>query len=211
MTAPLLEVSVWRKGLIVRAKLISEHAIFATEILRIRGRQTLFQQGVEIEHLGIGSKSPLVLYRAIGDPIVMAIRKTVDDEARAAIPIEGAQWVLTPAPPGVPSPAPNPAVEAEPQTAALLRWNLANEAAVRGLEPRWLATLLEALGLGVGLLLLATGLLWAIPKLGGFGTLWTVAAAAMLAWNGSTFIRRHFIAPESAPPTDAPDEAASKK
>ena len=210
MTAPLLEVSVYPNGLIIRVKLVSEHAIFASEIVGIRERHTLLQRGLEIEHLGMGSKSPLVLYRSIDDPIVIVIRGMVADEARAVVPVAERLPVPSPASPGLPSPLPNPAPEAEPQPVASWRWGLANEPAVPGLEPRWLGTLLEVLGLGVGLLLLGTGL-WAIPKLDGVGLLWTVAVFAILAWNGSGFVRRHFIAPDSRPPADAHRDASSKR
>lgn len=211
MTAPLLEVSVYPIGLIIRAKLMSEHAILASEIVGIRERRSLLQNGLEIEHLGMGSRSPLVLYRAIDDPIVIAIRGMVADQARAVVPVVGRLPEPSPASPGLPSPLPNPAPEAEPQLVAGWTRGPANEPAMPGLEPRWLGTVLELLGLCVGLLLLGAGLLWAIPKLGGIGLLWTVAVSAILAWNGSRFVQRHFITSDSRPPADAHRDASSKR
>ena len=175
MTAPLLKIWVHPKGLIVRAMLGSEHAILAFEILGVRERQGFLQSGVEIPHLGLGSKSPLVLYRSIDDPIVSAIRDVVAGEVGApSAPASKPASIerLTP----VPDPETRPA-------------SLAGEPLIAGIDPR-LSTILEVLGLAVGVVLIVIGVLWAIPKLGLPGVIWTAIAVAILAWNGSKFIRR---------------------
>lgn len=198
MTAPLLKIWVHPKGLIVRAMLGNEHAILAAEVVHLGKRRVFFQEGVEIEHLGMGSKSPLILYRPIDDPIVTAIRRVVTEEAgdapsstaeapaSAPVAIEPA-----PFPPTQPVQIDQPDEGVRPR-AGLGRWSLAGEPAIPGLDPH-LSTVLEVLGLGVGVVLIAMGLVWAIPKLGVFGIVWTIVAAAILAWNGSKFVRRHFI------------------
>ena len=64
-----------------------------------------------------------------------------------------------------------------------------HEPAIQGIDPR-LSTALEVLGLCVGVALVTSGVLWAIPRLGGFGLLWTIGAAGILAWNAWSFLRR---------------------
>ena len=192
LSKPLLEVSVHPNGLVVRAKLMSEHAILAAEIVDVRKGRSVLQDTVEIEHLGVGSKSPLLLYRSIDDPIVLAIRKVAADASALTGPIAaptGSSGDSGP-PPGRPA-----------------RWSLAGQPAIPGIDPR-LSTIMEVAGLGVGVVLLAMGALWAIPKLGGFGIIWTVATAAILAWNGTRFIGRHFVGsprPAGSKPGDDPE------
>ena len=62
--------------------------------------------------------------------------------------------------------------------------------AIPGIDPR-LSTALEVLGLCVGVALVTSGVLWAIPRLGGFGLLWTIGAALILGWNARRFLRRN--------------------
>jgi len=65
-----------------------------------------------------------------------------------------------------------------------------HEPAIQGIDPR-LSTALEVLGLCVGVALVTSGVLWAIPRLGGFGLLWTIGAVAILGWNARRFLRRN--------------------
>ena len=197
MTRPLLEVSVYPKGLIVRAKFMAEHAILAAEILSVRERRSLLQGSVEISHLGAGSKSPLLLYRAIDDPAVVAIRRMLaDDAAAAAQPATAsaqtaANLASSPASPiDRPLPVPGPIQDVATSDTGLGRRSLAGEPAIPGIDPR-LSAVLEVLGLGVGVVLIAMGVLWAIPQLGLAGLAWTAFAGAILVWNASKFVRRH--------------------
>ena len=160
MTAPLLKIWVHPKGLIVRAILGNEHAILAAEVVHLGKRRVFFQEAVEIEHLGMGSRSPLVLYRSIDDPIVSAIRRVIAAEAAAPVPVTNEE--AAPAPPSV-EPAPIPAdaglAERRGQAGSLplaTAW-LADlqrhagppRAGDPGIHPR-LSTVLEVAGLAVG-------------------------------------------------------------
>jgi hypothetical protein len=72
------------------------------------------------------------------------------------------------------------------------------ETTILGLEPR-LGAVIEILGLGVGVVLVAMGVLWAIPKLGFPGLAWTIGAMAILLWNGARVLRRRrSVAPPAA-------------
>ena len=175
MTAPLLKVWVHPMGMIVRAMLGAEHAILAFEILAVRERRGFLRSGVEIPHLGLGSKSPLVLYRSIDDPIVSAVRDVMARDRS-----DGAAATM-------PASIDRPASAPEPSSLAT---TVVTEPAIPGIDPR-LSTVLEVLGLAVGIVLIVVGVVWAIPKLGMPGLIWTAIAIAILAWNGSKFIRRH--------------------
>ena len=203
MTAPLLKIWVHPKGLIVRAILGNEHAILAAEVVHLGKRRVFFREAVEIEHLGMGSKSPLVLYRSIDDPIVSAIRRVIAAEAAAPVPL-GNEEAAAPAPPSVePAPfPPTPALLSAEDKPARSPWRLPgwqisrdmpgpSEPAIPGIDPR-LSTVLEVAGLAVGVVLLIMGVAYAIPKLGPFGVIWTIGVAAILAYNGRRFMRRHF-------------------
>lgn len=174
MTAPLLQVEVYPKGLIMRARLMAEHVILAAEILSVARRRVWLQNAIEVTHLGAGAASPLRLLVPEDDPVVVAIRKIAAAEQASGLPATAGvespsgPWPTTSAPvPGLPAPEP----------------------AIPGLEPE-LGFVIELLGLGVGLVLLAMGILWAIPKLGLPGIAWTIAATAILLWNGTRFLRR---------------------
>jgi len=69
-------------------------------------------------------------------------------------------------------------------------WSPSDAPAIPGIDPR-LSTALEVLGLCVGVALVTSGVLWAIPRLGGFGLLWTIGAALILGWNARRFLRRN--------------------
>ena len=180
MTTPLLEVSVYPKGLIVRARLMSQHAIFAAEIVSVEQRRIYLQQGVEVTHLGLGSRSPLILYRAGDDPVIAAIRRVIAAEAAAPVSVANEE-AAAPAPPAVePAPfPPTPALLSAEDKPARSPWRLPgwqissdtpgpSEPAIPGIDPR-LSTVLEVAGLAVGVVLLIMGVVYAIPKLGPFG------------------------------------------
>ena len=69
-------------------------------------------------------------------------------------------------------------------------WSTRYAGGIPGIDPR-LSKVLEVVGLLVGVVLVASGVLWAIPRLGGFGLLWTIGAAAILGWNAWRFLRRN--------------------
>ena len=54
-------------------------------------------------------------------------------------------------------------------------WSPPDERSIPGIDPR-LSAVLEVAGLCVGVALVTSGVLWAIPRLGGFGLLWTIGA-----------------------------------
>jgi hypothetical protein len=180
MSGPLIETSVFPNGLIVKPRFMPELAILAAEILEVHPKQGFGGSGVEITHLGTGAATPIVLYRRFDDPVIERIREVA----------AGAGTNATPLPPDAATIELQAATVAEPPSPPTAgRWSRPIPG-MEGIEPPWLANVLAVFGLGVGFFLILTGLLWAVPKLGLFGLVWTLFAVVITGYNAWRFLVR---------------------
>jgi hypothetical protein len=151
---PLLAVAVHPAGIVIKPLAMAERTILASEIRAVTVGGGVFGGRVEVAHAAMDTGSPFVIYGS-DDGIVDALRRIAPDAATTS----GA-----------------PPLEADGSTATTAR------GAPYGMPPGiW--PVLNVAGLVVGGVLIAAGVLWAIPKLGPYGVLWTVGVVAITAYN----------------------------
>ena len=172
MSGPLITVSVYPRGIIVKPALMPEYVILADEILEVVTKRR-WGRGLEIRHTGHDANSPLIIFQSPEGPVSRAIvglpRISLD---AAAVRLPGNQ----------------------PSVASRIRTSLGQTALFAPIPadaaPRGIVATLEVLGIAVSVALIASGFLWVIPKLGGFGVLWTAILIAITAINLAKIVRR---------------------
>jgi hypothetical protein len=172
---PLLAVAVLPAGILIKPVFMAEHAILATEVRGLRARRGLFGRGVEIDHAGLDSASPLIVYRSADSGLVRAIDEVVS-KARGASDLAG-----------------SPAALAEPEPAAGSTSGAPGPAAAATIVepmPAPITVVLDLLGIATGVVLIGIGLTWAIPGLGPFGLFWTGMAILFTASNLRTLLAK---------------------
>lgn len=157
------DVMVYPGGLLVKPALIPMFAILASEITAVRSRRRLLTTAIDIEHTGEGSRSPLILRIDADSPVATAI------------------GAIVPSPISTPAQAPRLDRRGRARRIgdSILSFGyLPSDAAPRGVVP-----VLNVLGFAVAIVLITTGITWAIPKLGAFGVVWTLGVIAILVVN----------------------------
>jgi hypothetical protein len=156
-SGPLLEVSVYPAGIVIKPVFMKAHAILANEIRDVVAKRGVFGRRVEIAHTGVDSTTPFVLFGPADSLLVRAI------EHVAAQP---------------PTPPDDPAQLAMPSP---LGGAAAGFQAAR--PPAGIMAMLDVFGIGVGVVMIGIGFLWMIPNLGIFGPVWTTFAAVITVSN----------------------------
>jgi hypothetical protein len=72
-SGPLLSVTVFPAGLLIKPFLMARYAILSAEIGRVVPISGLFRQRLRIDHAGLGAASPLILYISTKTPLARAI------------------------------------------------------------------------------------------------------------------------------------------
>lgn len=72
-SGPLLNVSVFPGGIVVKPVFMREQAFLASEIRRVSERRSVFGRGIKIEHAGVDSLSPLILFMSPQSPMAQTI------------------------------------------------------------------------------------------------------------------------------------------
>jgi hypothetical protein len=70
-----LRASVFPGGLILSLPTMSPRVILTSELRGITEKRSVFGPRLEIDHAGVGTVSPLVLYQGSGSPIGRALRQ----------------------------------------------------------------------------------------------------------------------------------------
>lgn len=73
-SGPLLDVSVFPGGLVIKPVFMNERAILASEIRDVTVKRGIFGQRIEIGHAGVDSISPFVLFGSGDSALVRAIQ-----------------------------------------------------------------------------------------------------------------------------------------
>lgn len=81
---PLLGVSVFPGGILIKPVLLDPCVILASEVRRVTVQRRFIDQRLEIEHAGVGSISPVTLSVPAGSAVTMAIRNLEASPASAA-------------------------------------------------------------------------------------------------------------------------------
>ncbi|HEX5823950.1 MAG TPA: hypothetical protein VFY18_05750 [Candidatus Limnocylindrales bacterium] len=162
-SGPMLRISVYPGGIVIKPAFMRERAILASEIRRVVKKSGILGRRVEIEHAGVDSTSPFVISgRATDGELVQAI-ESIAAKSGATAP-EGGE--------------PNPGIS--PPPVASQRGGLSM--GVQG-APAGVMDALGAFGLAVNFLMIGIGVLWAIPQLGAFGFVWTLFAIFITVSN----------------------------
>lgn len=74
-SGPLLDVSVYPGGIVMKPVFMGRHAILASEIREVTAKRGVFGQRVEVAHTGVDSPSPFVIFGSDKSPLVEAIRR----------------------------------------------------------------------------------------------------------------------------------------
>lgn len=93
LPGPMIKVSVYPGGIVVKPLFMAEHAVLASEIDHVTATRAWTRREVTIEHTGVDMKSPLVLYvkgdseifaaiRSVGDPVSYRAEQSADARAR---------------------------------------------------------------------------------------------------------------------------------
>jgi hypothetical protein len=157
-SGPLLNVSVYPGGLVIKPVFMNAHAIPASEIQSVEPRRGVFGRRVEISHAGVDSASPFVLFGSGDSALVKAIEH-VANNARAA---------REDAPESQGRPSTGEVFASEPQAER---------------APAGIMATLSILGVGVSVVMIGIGILWAIPNLGTGGLVWTAFAVFIAVSN----------------------------
>jgi hypothetical protein len=166
-SGPLLRISVYPAGIVIKPALMTEHAILASEIRRVVHAGGVLGRRVEVEHAGIDSASPFVVSGQSSDgPLVRAI--------------ESVAPMTEPGPTEIGDSSPR-----HPTSSKRAGLSMGVQGAPNGV----MATL-GIFGIGVNILMIAIGLFWAIPELGAFGILWTLFAIFIAATNVRRMLSR---------------------
>lgn len=172
VSGPLISVSVYPRGIIIKPALMPEYVILADEILDVVTKRR-WGRGLEIRHAGHDASSPLVIFQSSDGPVSRAIAGL----PRAPIDARVARLLVT-----------------QRSVASRVRTSLGQSALFAPIPadaaPRGIVATLEVLGIAVSLALIASGFLWAIPQFGAFGVIWTVMLIAITAINLAKIVRR---------------------
>jgi hypothetical protein len=76
-----LEASVFPGGIILSLPVMSPRVILTSEMRGISEKRTILGPRLVIDHAGVGTVSPLVLYQGSGSPIGRALRTIADQAA----------------------------------------------------------------------------------------------------------------------------------
>ena len=89
MTAPLLSVSVYPAGIVLKPMLMSPFAILGTEIRRLTASRPFLSSRFEVEHAGIDTPSPTMLFVKARSAVALEITALAggDDGNVSAIPL----------------------------------------------------------------------------------------------------------------------------
>jgi hypothetical protein len=160
-SGPLLEVSVYPGGVVIKPSLMKERAIFASEIRGVVAKRSIFGWRVEVAHAGLDSRSPFVLFRSGDSPLVRAIWQ--------AMPV---------APPGLRA-AVHPFADADVPATRDTKRDHTDFMVTFGI-----------IAVGVSVMMVAFGVLWAIPNLGFIGIIWTTLAVLITVSNARRFLTK---------------------
>jgi hypothetical protein len=132
------------------------HAILAEEITGAELKSGLFGQRFEVTHSGVDSTSPFVLFGSGDGRLIAAIQQIA--AAKRPAPDDEVSTELSPA-----DQPESPFVGDRP--------------------PFDLVGVLQILGIGVNVVIVVIGIVWAIPSLGLPGVLWTIFAGFIAVSN----------------------------
>jgi hypothetical protein len=173
-SSPLIAVSVHPGGIVVKSLFFPPGTILASEIRAVTTEEGFFGgRRLKIEHLGVGSPSPLVIRADPQSALASAIRSLAPAYPAGAIPPTGGQgwrrfWPFGPLWPS-----------SQPYQAMLDAY------------PRGVVVLMALAGIVIGATTLVYGITRDIPKLGLFGVVWTAIGALAFA-AGLREIVRYF-------------------
>jgi hypothetical protein len=173
---PLVAVSVYRGGIVIKPVFMPERAIPLAAIQRITTQRSRLGDRVVVEYIGPGS--PLVVVGRLDRPVATAIvslapttvPETLDRDAETAHHpgLSGAVSRL------------------------LLSFRAASDDGMRAFDafPPGVGEVLFVFGMAVTGVMLAFAVVWAIPKLGLGGYVWTAGLIAITVFNTWQFLRR---------------------
>lgn len=165
----MLQAAVYPGGIVARVRFMSPFATPVEEIKSVRfGRRRLWPT-IEIEHQGVDVASPLVLYGGRTSPQAAAVSALVTDTPRTGDAPE------------------SPVTDSEAAHHPMDAWARAASERANPPGPVRAASLF---GLLVGAVIIAIGVLWAVPTLGPFGIFWTGGAVIILVVNVRRFVLR---------------------
>jgi hypothetical protein len=172
LSGPLIEISVFPAGLVIKPFFMPARTILWSEIHGVIFEHGLFKRGTWIDHDGVEVASPILLRFRPTDPVVKAVeRLTAEQHEKSRLAGEA---------PVVRQPPKRPGFWSSVWTTPLPR---------RDAAPRGIIATLYALGIVVGIALFAAGILWAIPTLGPFGWFWTAGVAGITIFNAIRIAR----------------------
>ena len=168
-SGPLLDVSVYPDGVLIKPVFMPAHAILASEIVRVTAKRGVFGQRVEVAHTGADSTSPFVIFGSGDSPLVKAI-KAIASQARSDV-MAGSTTDLE-------AHAPSPSTDRAGTSSGSKTpgWQVA------GMPPGIMGAF-GILGVAVSIVMIGIGLFWAIPTLGLFGLVWTGFAVVIAVTN----------------------------
>jgi hypothetical protein len=168
-SGPLLEVSVYVGGIVIKPVFIKPYTILASEILGVTAKRGIFGRRIEVAHTGADSTSPFVIFGSGDTALVQAIEhiaslapSSVTDEITTDVGERGPSSSTNLA--GSSSGAQKPGRQAVDMPAGIMG-------------------ALGILGVAVSVVMIGIGLLWAIPNLGLFGLIWTAFAVVIAVSN----------------------------
>lgn len=164
----MLQVAVHPAGIVANLRFSSPFAIRSDEIRSVGFGRRWGASRIEIDHAGIDVQSPLVLYGGRESPQAVAVSMLINRQRPAGLP--------------------EPPV-GQAHDAPFAGGQSVAHAAARPKPPAPLRAM-SVMGLLVGIVMLAIGLLWVIPNAGPFGFFWTGMIVVILAVNGWRFYRR---------------------
>jgi hypothetical protein len=173
-SGPLLDVSVYPDGVVIKPVFMPPHAILASEILAVTAKRGIFGQRVEVAHTGADSTSPFVIFGSGDSSLVKAI-ESIASLARSSVIAESTTDL-----------------EAREPTSSTYLAGTSSGTKTRGWQvagmPPGIMAAFGILGVAVSIVMIGVGLFWAIPTLGLFGLVWTGFAVVIAVTN----IRRLF-------------------
>jgi hypothetical protein len=163
-SGPLLTVSVYPGGVVVKPAFMDEHAIRASDIRAVETKRRVFGQRVEISHAGADARSPFIIFGSADSPLIHSIEKVASDARSQEGDLSQARET------GAAGDARGSAPEARRAVAA--------RAAVRLMGPV------------ASVVMIGVGIVWAIPSFGTAGLIWTGFAVFIAVTN----LRRYLTA-----------------
>jgi hypothetical protein len=174
-SGPLLDVSVYPDGVLIKPVFMPAHAILASDILGVTAKRGVFGQRVEVAHTGADSTSPFVIFGSGDSSIVKAI-EYIASQARSGV--AGTRTDL----------------EADAPSSSTDRAGSSSGAKTPGWQvagmPPGIMGAFGIFGVAVSIVMIAVGLFWAIPNLGLFGLIWTGFAVVIAVTNFRRFFSK---------------------